>query len=96
MVRARRVTAADVAFLTLPGAQAAGALAGVPAGLRHPCSDGLDRRLALPSRTLRRTPPTRCLIESPFSTVWLRQRVTKGAGSRSKGLLMAFMLLDMA
>ena len=36
------------------------------------------------------------LIESPFSTVRLRQRVTKGAGSRSKGLLMAFKLLDMA
>jgi len=26
----------------------------------------------------------------------LRQRVTKGAGSRTKGLLMAFKLLDMA
>ena len=35
-------------------------------------------------------------IESPFATVRLRQRVTKGAGSRSKGLLMAFKLLDMA
>jgi transposase-like protein len=35
-------------------------------------------------------------IESPFSTVRLRQRVTKGAGSRSKALLMAFKLLDMA
>jgi len=36
------------------------------------------------------------LIESPFATVRLRQRVTKGAGSRSKALLMAFKLLDMA
>jgi putative transposase len=29
-------------------------------------------------------------------TVWLRQRVTKGPGSRNKGLLMAYKLLDMA
>lgn len=36
------------------------------------------------------------VIESPFATVRLRQRVTKGAGSRNKGLLMAFKLLDMA
>jgi putative transposase len=36
------------------------------------------------------------VIESPFATVRLRQRVTKGAGSRQKGLLMAFKLLDMA
>ena len=36
------------------------------------------------------------VIESPFATVWLRQRVTKGAGSRRKGLLMAFQLLAMA
>jgi transposase-like protein len=35
-------------------------------------------------------------IESPFATVRLRQRVTKGAGTRAKGLLMAFKLLDMA
>jgi transposase-like protein len=35
-------------------------------------------------------------VESPFATVRLRQRVTKGAGSRTKGLLMAFKLLDMA
>jgi len=35
-------------------------------------------------------------IESPFATVRLRQRVTKGAGSRTKGLLMAFKLLEMA
>jgi transposase-like protein len=36
------------------------------------------------------------VIESPFATVRLRQRVTKGAGSRTKGLLMAFKLLEMA
>jgi putative transposase len=36
------------------------------------------------------------IIESPFATVRLRQRVTKGAGSRSKALLMAFKLLDIA
>ena len=36
------------------------------------------------------------VIELPFATVRLRQRVTKGAGSRTKGLLMAYKLLDMA
>ncbi len=36
------------------------------------------------------------VIESPFATVRLRERATKGAGSRTKGLLMAFKLLDMA
>ena len=36
------------------------------------------------------------VIESPFATVRLRQRVTKGAGSRTNGLLMAYTLLDMA
>ncbi len=36
------------------------------------------------------------VIESPFATIRLRQRVTKGAGSRTKGLLMAYKLLDMA
>lgn len=35
-------------------------------------------------------------IESSFATVRLRQRVTKGAGSRTKGLTMTFKLLDMA
>lgn len=43
-------------------------------------------------RHLRTTNP----IESPFATVRLRQRVTKGAGSRAKGLAMAFKLLLMA
>lgn len=36
------------------------------------------------------------IIESPFATVRLRTRVTKGAGSRAKALLMAYKLLDMA
>jgi putative transposase len=36
------------------------------------------------------------VIESPFATVRLRQRVTKGAGNRTKALTMAFKLLDMA
>jgi transposase-like protein len=35
-------------------------------------------------------------VESAFATVRLRQRVTKGAGSRTKGLAMAFKLLTMA
>jgi transposase-like protein len=35
-------------------------------------------------------------IESTFATVRLRQRVTKGAGSRTAGLTMAFKLLTMA
>jgi putative transposase len=35
-------------------------------------------------------------IESSFSTVRLRQRVTKGPGSRKRGLLMAYKLLRMA
>lgn len=35
------------------------------------------------------------VIESPFATVRLRERATRGAGSRTKGLLMAFKLLDM-
>ncbi len=35
-------------------------------------------------------------VESPFATVRLRQRVTKGAGNRTKGLTMAFELLAMA
>lgn len=35
-------------------------------------------------------------IESAFATLRLRQRVTKGAGTRTKALTMAFKLLDMA
>ena len=35
-------------------------------------------------------------IESSFATLRLRQRVTKGAGTRTKALTMAFKLLDMA
>jgi putative transposase len=34
-------------------------------------------------------------IESAFSTVRLRQRITKGAGTRIRGLTMAFKLLEM-
>lgn len=36
------------------------------------------------------------VVESPFATVRLRQRVTKGNGSRIKGLTMAYKLLAMA
>ena len=36
------------------------------------------------------------VVESPFATVRLRQRVTKGPGSRNKGLTMTFKLLEMA
>ncbi|MGO9607186.1 MAG: IS256 family transposase [Candidatus Binataceae bacterium] len=36
------------------------------------------------------------VIVSPFATVRLRERATRGAGSRTKGLLMAFKLLEMA
>jgi len=35
-------------------------------------------------------------IESTFATVRLRTRVTKGAGSQRRGLMMAFILLDAA
>ncbi len=35
-------------------------------------------------------------IESTFATVRLRQRVTRGAGSRRKALLMAFKLIETA
>jgi putative transposase len=40
--------------------------------------------------------PVTNIIESPFATVRLRQRVTRGAGSRTKALMMAFKLLAMA
>jgi transposase-like protein len=36
------------------------------------------------------------VIESTFATVRLRQRVTKGAGSRTKGMMMVYKLLAMA
>ena len=61
-------------------------------------SDDLERLLAFydfPAEHhvhLRTTNP----IESTFSTVRLRQRVTKGAGSRKAGLAMAFKLLEAA
>jgi hypothetical protein len=35
-------------------------------------------------------------IESPFSTVRLRSKVTKGPGSRAAGLAMAFKLIESA
>jgi transposase-like protein len=41
---------------------------------------------------LRTTSP----IESTFATVRLRQRVTKGPGSRSAGIAMAFKLIESA
>ncbi len=43
-------------------------------------------------KQLRTTNP----IESTFATVRLRERVTKGAGSRMAGLTMAFKLLEAA
>jgi len=61
-------------------------------------TDDLDRLLAFydfPTEHhvhLRTTNP----IESTFATVRLRQRVTKGAGSREAGLAMAFKLLEAA
>jgi transposase-like protein len=36
------------------------------------------------------------IIESPFATVRLRTRVTKGAGSRAKAIMMTFKLLEMS
>jgi putative transposase len=57
--------------------------------------DRLLTHFALPAEHwghLRTTNP----IESTFATVKLRQRVTKGAGSRTAGLTMAFKLLTMA
>jgi len=36
------------------------------------------------------------IVESPFATVRLRTRVTKGAGSRAKAIMMTFKLLEMA
>ncbi len=61
-------------------------------------ADDLERLLAFydfPAEHhvhLRTTNP----IESTFATVRLRQRVTKGAGSREAGLAMAYKLLDAA
>ena len=40
--------------------------------------------------------PTTNVIESTFATVRLRTNKTKGAGSRSAGLAMAYKLLDAA
>ena len=38
---------------------------------------------------------TTSVIESAFATLRLREHATRGGGSRSKGLLIAFKLLDM-
>jgi putative transposase len=48
----------------------------------------LSRRALEASRTTN-------VIVSRFATVRLRERATRGASSRTKGLLMAFKLLDM-
>ena len=48
------------------------------------------------SRGARRHLRTTNVIESPFATVRLRQRVTEGAGSRTKALMMVSTLLQMA
>ncbi len=40
--------------------------------------------------------PTTNPIESTFATVRLRQRVTKGPGSRAAGIAMAFKLIESA
>jgi transposase-like protein len=58
-------------------------------------SDKLMTHFEMPAehwKHLRTTNP----IESTFATVELRQRVTKGAGSRSAGLAMAHRLLLLA
>jgi putative transposase len=58
-------------------------------------SDKLMTHFELPAehwKHLRTTNP----IESTFATVKLRQRVTKGAGSRGAGLAMAYRLLLLA
>ena len=72
-------------------------------GLKHPKAvaclvedrEALLTHFAFPAEHwlhIRTTNP----VESPFATVRLRQRVTKGAGTRTKGLTMAFKLLEMA
>ena len=61
----------------------------------HADADKLTTHFGFPAEHwvhLRTTNP----IESTFATVKLRQRVTKGAGSRSAGLAMAFRLLLLA
>ena len=47
------------------------------------------RRFGLPIRTSN-------VVESPFATTRLRQKVTKGPGNRTRGLTMVFKLLEMA
>jgi putative transposase len=57
-----------------------------------PAVPGRDRREDHEYRRLRTTNP----IESTFATVRLRQRVTKGPGSRAAGVAMAFKLIESA
>jgi len=73
----------------------------VKAALREVMYSGPARRRARPSGGLRPSMVpaehwkhlrTSNVVESPFATVRPRQRVTKGAGSRTKGLLMAYKL----
>lgn len=54
--------------------------------------DGLVQYMAANGRSLKKGYP----IESTFATVRLRQRITKGPGSRKRGLTMAFKLIQMA
>jgi len=58
-------------------------------------SDKLMTHFAFPAEHLLHLSTTNP-IESTFATVKLRQRVTKGAGSRSAGLAMAYRLLLLA
>lgn len=61
----------------------------------HKDQEELLTFMDLPSEHWRHLRTTN-VIESPFATVRLRQRVTKGAGNRTKALTMAFKLLMMA
>jgi hypothetical protein len=65
---------------------------------RHDAGEGRRRTahvLRFPRRALEDL-RTSNVIESPFAMVRSRERVTKGAGSRTKALLMAYKLLAMA
>lgn len=72
-------------------------------GAKHPKAasclvDDLDELLThydLPAEHWKHLRTTN-IIESSFATVRLRTRITKGHGSRSKAVTMAFKLLDMA
>jgi putative transposase len=65
------------------------------------CTTGFRQEALLPvaNRSVRSTRPrlrTTNPIESTFATVRLRQRVTKGPGSRAAGMAMAFKLIESA